>query len=168
MLKSGHMLSGVRLRTPQAVEQVASWFHTGAAKRLPTIRFSKYVVVGGTGVVINTLMLALLYQIAHLPLPVASAIAVEVSIVNNYMWNDRWTFARSSWDLLRLIKFNAVGLAGLIIATAVLWTLVTYAHVPYLLANLVGIGVATVWNFAVNSRWTWGMSRNVTTPHIHS
>jgi dolichol-phosphate mannosyltransferase len=164
MPRTGRNLSVARLFGPHVLEPLASLVHAGVTGRLPVARFSKFLVVGGLGVVVNTLLLALLYQLAHLPLLLASAIAVEASIIHNYLWNDRWTFARSSWALPRLVKFNMVSLAGLIITTGVLWTLVTYIHMAYLLANLVGIGIATVWNFAVNSRWTWGMSRGASSP----
>jgi putative flippase GtrA len=133
----------------------ASRFHDLAAK------LSKFAAVGGTGVLVNTAALILLYQHVHLPLVAASALAVEVSVIHNFVWNDRWTFGCRTWSFPRLLRFNGVSLGGLAVTAATLWVLVTYAHVPYIWANLAGIGLAMLWNFAVNARWTWGSQRRL-------
>jgi dolichol-phosphate mannosyltransferase len=155
MNESGRIPSARRLGShfapAQAIGLVTRWW----AKHITAVRFSKFLVVGAAGVLVNSVLLVLFYQVAHVPLVVASALAVEASIIHNYIWNDRWTFARTSWSSRRLVKFNAVGLAGLVIATAILWMLVTHLGIAYVLANLVGIGTATIWNFAINSYWTW-------------
>ena len=50
----------------------------------------------------------------------------------------------------------AKDLAGLGITTGTLWLLVRHLGCYYLTANLVGIALATAWNFVANSLWTWG------------
>jgi len=125
-------------------------------ERTRLTRVSKFLVVGGTGVLVNSLALLMLFQWAHLPLLVASALAVELAIVNNFWWNDRWTFKRTQLSWQRFARFNLVSLAGLIITTGTLWVLVRQLGVYYLTANLLGIAVATAWNFVANSLWTWG------------
>jgi dolichol-phosphate mannosyltransferase len=117
---------------------------------------SKFLVVGGTGVLVNSLALFILFQWAHLPLLVASALSVELAIFNNFCWNDRWTFRRAQFSLSRFVRFNLVSLGGLIITTSTLWILVRHSGLYYLAANLLGIALATAWNFAVSSWWTWG------------
>jgi dolichol-phosphate mannosyltransferase len=118
-------------------------------------RPGKFLVVGGTGVVVNTVALACLHQLLALPLVLASALAVELSIASNFFWNDRWTFGRRWPTWRRFLKFNLVSLGGLVITTATLWALVTDLHSQYLLANLLGIMLATAWNFGINVLWTW-------------
>lgn len=122
-------------------------------------RLSKFLVVGGIGVLVNSVALFILFQLVHLPLVVASALSTELVIVNNFYWNDRWTFGREQLSLRRFAQFNLVSLAGLVIATSTLWGLVRSLGVYYLVANLLGITVATAWNFAANSFWTWGGAR---------
>jgi putative flippase GtrA len=119
-------------------------------------RLSKFLAVGGTGVLVNSLALFILFQWVHLPLVIASALSTELGIVNNFYWNDRWTFGRTQFSLRRFAQFNLVSLAGLVIATCTLWGLVRSLGVYYLAANLLGITAATAWNFAANSFWTWG------------
>ena len=125
-------------------------------KRARLGRLSKFLVVGGTGVLVNSLVLLLLVQGVHLPLMPASALSVELSILHNFCWNDRWTFGRTQLSWSRFTRFNLISLAGMIITTGTLWFLVRHLGLYYLAANLLGITLATAWNFAVNSWWTWG------------
>lgn len=115
----------------------------------------KFLIIGGSGVLVNTAALFFLYQIARLPLLAASALAVELAIVNGFLWNNRWTFGRRTLSLGRFLRYHAVSLGGLVITTGTLWLLVRYAGILYLTANLVGIVLATAWNFCANVLWTW-------------
>jgi dolichol-phosphate mannosyltransferase len=119
-------------------------------------RVARFLVVGGLGVAVNTVALFLLHQQAHLPLALASVLAVEVAIGWNFIWNNRWTFGRRDLSLGRFARFNLVSLDGLAITTAAVWTLASAVGLHYLVANLVGIGLATSWNLAGSFIWTWG------------
>ena len=125
-------------------------------ERARLTRLGRFLLVGGTGVLVNSLALLILFQWAHLLLIVASALSAELGIINNFYWNDRWTFKRTQLSLRRFARFNLVSLAGLVITTGTLWVLVRHLGVYYLAANLLGIALATAWNFAANSVWTWG------------
>lgn len=123
-------------------------------------RFLKFCLVGGSGVLVNMGLLWLLTEQAGLFYLASSAVAVECAIVNNFIWNDVWTFRdrrATGWQarLGRLGRFNVVSLAGLGINVLVLWLFTDHLGVYYLLSNLAGIVVATMWNFLVNARWTW-------------
>lgn len=118
-------------------------------------RFVKFALVGVSGVLVNNLVLFLLHGRAGLPLPVASLVAIESAIVNNFLFNDRWTFGQATPTLGRFLRFNLVSLGGLVVNLSVLTGLVRLFGVHYLVANLVGIAAALAWNFLVNVRWTW-------------
>jgi dolichol-phosphate mannosyltransferase len=123
-------------------------------------RLGKFLVVGGTGLVVNNAALYALYQVFRLPLVPASALAVTLAIGNNFVLNDCWTFHQTdhaAWQR-RFVRFGVVSLGGLILTTVTLWVLVTYLDVHYLLANLVGTGLGTTSNFAANLKWTWSRS----------
>jgi putative flippase GtrA len=127
---------------------------------LPLGRFARPVrfgLVGLSGVVVNTSVLWALARGAHLPVPLASALATETAILSNFALNDRWTFraARQHPLLMRLLRFNGVSLGGLTITILLLTLLTSYGGLHLLLANLLAIGAAMAWNYAVNSRWTW-------------
>ena len=118
--------------------------------------FPRFVTVGFTGLIVNTTLLFLLYERLRLPLLIASPIAVEAAILNNFFWNNRWTFNAPPLALGRLAKFNLVSLGGLAITTSLLFILVEGFGIHYLLANLMAIAVATIWNFLLSFFWAWG------------
>lgn len=138
--------TGVRSLTPLA--------------RLPVpspgvLRFLRFGLVGSSGVVINLVALWLFHDELGLPLAPAGALAVALAIVNNFVWNNYWTFGATGFAARRLARFVAVSLVGMAINVTALKLLVHFgAH--YLPADFAGILVATSWNFLANSRWTWG------------
>lgn len=117
-------------------------------------KLTKFLVVGGSGVIVNTVALYIFYQVSKMPLLLASTFAVELAIINNFLWNNSWTFGQQDISIGRFLRFNLISIGGLAITTATL-SIVTSFGVYYLLANLVGITLATIWNFALNMMWTW-------------
>jgi dolichol-phosphate mannosyltransferase len=124
------------------------------------VRFGKFCLVGASGVLVNEGLLWLLRQFAGLPLTLASAISIETSIVSNFVFNDYFTFrdrrlqgARSF--MARLLKFNLISLAGLGLNIGVLLLFTHVFGLHYLLSNLCGIALATLWNYLVNTLFTW-------------
>lgn len=115
----------------------------------------RFGVVGASGVVVNNAVLFLLHGLGGWALIPASVVAVEAAIVNNFVWNDRWTFSTRTQTSFRFLRFNLVSLGGLVVNTGVLAAIVAATGAHYLVANLVAIGVAMAWNFSANSRWTW-------------
>jgi dolichol-phosphate mannosyltransferase len=132
---------------------------SGAHRELAS-RLGKFLVVGGTGVLLNNAALFTLYQVLRLPLIVSSTVAVVLAIGNNFFLNDRWTFQQRQdpFATRRLVRFSLVSLGGLALTTLTLWVLVTYLGVHYMVANLVGIGIGTGSNFIGNMKWTWNRS----------
>ncbi len=125
------------------------------AYQLTASRFVKFALVGALGVLVNTALLLTLHGYLGLALIPASALAVEVAIIHNFFWNNHWTFGERGASLIRWAKFNLVSLVGLAITTGTLYALVDRLSIHYLVANLIGIGLATIWNFSLNSAWTW-------------
>jgi len=130
-------------------------------------RLGRFLLVGAAGVAVNSIVLFALHQLGGLPVAVASAVAVEVAIVNNYLLNNRWTFGEMRLSLGRFLQFNTVSLGGLLLTTSTVWLLTTTFGVQYLAANLVGIGFATAWNFIANVRWTWRHQERPTQPSLN-
>jgi dolichol-phosphate mannosyltransferase len=57
-------------------------------------RYAQFCVVGGSGVVVDVTVLYLLASPTMLGwnLSLSKAIAAEVALVNNFVWNELWTF----------------------------------------------------------------------------
>jgi putative flippase GtrA len=122
--------------------------------RLRAGRILKFAGVGVTGVIINTSMLYLLSRWAGLPLVAASAVAVELAAISNYLLNDTWTFASRSPSLRKFAKFNTAALAGLVLNVLSVWVL-TRLGLYFLVADLIGIAAAFTVNYAFSVRWVW-------------
>jgi putative flippase GtrA len=115
----------------------------------------KFMLVGGSGAVLNTAVLYVLYGRLHMPLVAASAVAVELAVVNNFLLNDRWTFAARSRSIRRFAKFNVSSLGGLAVNVLSVW-LLTRIGLYVLVANLVGIAAGMVVNITLSVTWVWG------------
>ncbi len=125
-----------------------------------TIRFIKFCLVGLSGVLVNEGLLWLLTESFGLFYMLSAAIGIETAILTNFSLNEIWTFRdrRSPGTksvLGRGLKFNLVSIGGLGINVAILWTFTEFVGVSYLVSNLIGIAGATMWNFTVNTLWTW-------------
>lgn len=134
----------------------------------PIDRFLRFGLVGLSGVFIDMVLLYLLSDPTSLGLPLTRSkiLAGEVAIVNNFLWNDMWTFADVSsqqrqWRqrLKRFLKFNMICLAGLVLNVLVLNLVFNFVIPNRYIANLMAIAVATVWNFWVNMKLSWRVTQ---------
>ncbi len=145
-METTHERTGVRSLTPLAHLPVPS---------PGVLRFFRFGLVGGSGVVVNLVGIWLLHDELGLPLGLAGVLAVSLAIVNNFLWNNYWTFGATGIAARRLAQFVAVSLVGMAVNVATL-TILNRFGIHYLPATLAGIMLATSWNFFANSRWTWG------------
>ena len=120
--------------------------------------FMKYSLVGVSGVFVNLGLYFLLtryYEISEL---VAPLIAIESALISNFILNNFWTFGKritQSRIRVKFVKFHLVsGFSALINYSAFL-TLFLVFGLYDILANLIGIGLAAIVNYLINSNWTW-------------
>ena len=137
-----------------------SFVNHGSAAWREWKRVFKFGIVGITGIVVNLGILYLLVEFFSLNKDLASPVAIEISILNNFIWNDLWTFGSSddrkvSGRWRRLAAFNIVSVGGAVINYGIFLVLTTGFAVYYLAAQLIGILIAFVWNFFINRRLTW-------------
>ena len=137
-----------------------SFFHHQSAAWREWKKIFKFGMVGISGILVNMGVLYYLKEYAGFYYLVASFFAIELSILNNFLWNDLWTFRSSTDHKLsnrwhRLVAFHIVSVGGLVINMGILWLLTSIFGVYYLVSNLVGILIAFAWNFLVNRRYTW-------------
>ncbi len=132
-------------------------------------RFLRFGVVGFSGVFVDMTVLYLLSDPTTLAwgLTRSKIIAAQVAILNNFLWNDAWTFADMSSKqrgcnkrIKRFLKFNFVCLVGVIfnvLLLNVMFNLLGFKLLPYgrYLANLIAIAIVTIWNFWLNLKLSW-------------
>ncbi|MBD3563392.1 glycosyltransferase, partial [Planktothrix sp. FACHB-1355] len=106
----------------------------------PIGRFLRFAVVGLSGVFVDMLVLYLLHDPSALGLGLTRSkiISAEIAIINNFLWNDAWTFGdmaskQRGWRkrLKRFLKFNIVCLMGLMLNVLLLNVLYNFLHIHY-------------------------------------
>ncbi len=120
------------------------------------LRFVKFNIVGLSGVLVNEGVLLLL-TLGGVYYVYASAVAIELSIISNFIFNDFWTFRerRHGRIITRLLKFNALMLVGLLVNLAILYAGTEFAGVNYALSNLAGIAGAFLVRYWLSVKYAW-------------
>jgi len=138
-------------------------------KALPprVVQFVKFCIVGGTGVLVDMTVLFLLADPKTLALNITLSkfIAAETAMLNNFVWNEVWTFSakhvvdnHKGW-FQRFLRFNAICGVGILLAVILLHFFYTLLGLNLYLSNLAAIVLVTCWNFGMNARFNWRLSR---------
>ncbi len=122
-------------------------------------RFIQFCIVGLSGVIVNEGLLWTLTEFAGVFYIFSSIIAIEISIIANFMLNDVWTFKDKREQgtkkyFTRLGKWNLARILTSIINIAILWALTSFG-MHYLISNLIGIFLATLLAYGMSLSWVW-------------
>ena len=120
--------------------------------------FMKYSLVGVSGVFVNLglyLFLTRYYEISEV---VAPLIAIESALISNFILNNFWTFGKritQSRIRVKFVKFHLVSGFSALINYSAFIALFQVFGLYDILANLIGIGLAAIVNYLINSNWIW-------------
>jgi len=121
--------------------------------------FIRYCLVGLVGMLVNIGAYLLLNRYFQIPLQVASLIAIEISIVSNFLFNNYWTFKtrpKKLSTIRRLLNFHiAAGISGLLFYYLFFLLLTTVLGINDVLSILLATTTGTISNYTINSLWTW-------------
>jgi len=122
-----------------------------------TKRYFKFGVVGFSGLLVNIGIAYILKNIFSIQSLIASALAIEVSILNNFFWNSIWTWRdREQEDIwIRLLKYHIAVSLGAIINMGMDFLLLKYTTMQYILAHSTGVFAGSIFNFFLNDKWTF-------------
>ncbi|NOU93073.1 glycosyltransferase [Paenibacillus sp. LMG 31456] len=125
-------------------------------------RFWKFCIVGGSGVLVNTTVYVSLVQ-ASLNIVTAFVVASIVSMISNFVLNNRFTWSYSKVDShwARFIKFSVVSVGGILLSSGLVYALYHWLLVNYLLSGWIGIIGGILWNYSLNDSWTFSRKANV-------
>ena len=121
-------------------------------------RWVKFSAVGAGGIFVQVVLLTLLLRVAGLHYLAATALAVEASVLHNFIWHRRWTWKDrpQSRVTLMLLRFNltsgAMSLAGNLI---LMFVLVSQARLNPFIANLITIAICSLINFTLSDRFVF-------------
>ncbi len=129
-------------------------------------RFIKFGIVGASGVIVNLSVLYLGQEFLFrsitqqtLRLNLSLALAIFIATISNFTWNRRWTWhdRKSLRTTTIVIQFGQYALAcwvGTAIQVGLTNIFALFLH--YLLANLIAVVIASLFNFVANDLWTFG------------
>jgi putative flippase GtrA len=121
----------------------------------------RFNLVGGIGVALQLALLLLLKSVLGLNYLTATGLAVEATVVHNFLWHERYTWAdrvQPSWrkSVWRLLRFNltngAVSIGGNLVLMKIM---VSFGHANYLAANGAAIVVCSLVNFLVSNEYVF-------------
>lgn len=154
-----YILHLLRLRSRGRITKLRENLH------VPIKRFLSYGLVGLSGVFVDMSIFYLLGTIGW-GLSSSKIISSEVAVLNNFLWNDLWTFRdisslQTGWGKLikRFVKFNLICLIGIGLNLIILNILYNYFGINKNLANLIAIAIVTIWNFWFNLKLSWRVTQ---------
>lgn len=147
-------------------------FSPKAGRRALT-SYLRFSLVGLSGVAVDS---AVLYACASTTglgwnVSIAKIVASESAILNNFYWNDIWTFKggpsfldSAQGRFFRFAKFNAACFVGILLNVLLLNLQIRWLGINLYLANLISIVLVSAINFFFCSRKVWkpGHSQEVT------
>src|SRR6266404_8651385 len=123
------------------------------------IHFIRFNVVGVLGFALQS---GALFALTHREHPLgylaATAAAVELAVLNNFVWHQRWTWSdrpstTTGETLRRLAKFNITnGLVSILGNLAFMSVLVGRLGLAIVLANLISVLACSLLNFVLVDR----------------
>ncbi|MEA2053544.1 MAG: glycosyltransferase family 2 protein [Candidatus Thermoplasmatota archaeon] len=124
------------------------------------MRFVKFGLVGGSGVLVNLGLLWLITERFGMFYLFSASIAIELSILSNFILNDLWTFHDRGKKGMknafrRFLKFNLISSPAFPMQLGIMGLLKEFFGYYYMWAAFIAIVIVFIWNFAANNLWTW-------------
>lgn len=124
--------------------------------------FGKFLVVGGSGAVINAIILWIFVEIVHLAPEPSNLIGAAVAMFSNFNLNNLWTFRHNRFTTLgnylwKMLNFYATSSFGVIfIQTGTIFVGdQLFGTNLYLIYYVIGSGLLLIWNFTIYSLFIW-------------
>jgi len=162
-LKFAERLSGEsKLDNGVVLDFVAGLMDRYIGRWVP-VRFALFGLVGGLGVFVHMAVLATLYWPQEIGFGWAQATATMVAMTFNFWLNNLLTYRDKKlggasamfWGWLKFCGACAVGA----FANVAVATVLNDQGLVWWAAALVGVAIASVWNYALSSKFVWGRFR---------
>ena len=129
------------------------------------IRWGKFNLVGAMGMVVQLAALALLSRWAAGHYLYATAAAIELTLLHNFVWHLHFTWRDRRDDsalLVRLMRFHlSNGLVSMLGNLVLMRILVHQAHIPLLASNSIAILCCSIVNFCLGHSWAFAARTKV-------
>ncbi len=128
-------------------------------------RLFTFVLFGGIAAIVNLIVFYIIFY--HIALPVkteahnilAFVVASEISLIVNFIPNDRFTFrhlpGRSRSWAVRCARFHVTSIGGTILTFLIEFTLSSVFHVPAIVSQAIAIMLVLIYNFSFHHIFTY-------------
>ena len=133
-----------------------------SGKRAAFVRWLKFNAVGAIGIGVQLVVLTFLKSALGVNYLLATALAVEATVVHNFFWHEHYTWADrgGAGRLERLLKFNLTnGLISIAGNLALMNLFAGALGINYFVANLLSITGCSIFNFVVSDRFVFRLRR---------
>ena len=125
------------------------------------IRWLKFNLVGAAGMAVQLGLLALFNELWVGHYLCASAAAVELTLLHNFVWHLHYTWkdrSDGSAKLGRLLRFHlSNGMVSMLGNLALMRLLVQGAHIPLLISSCIAILCCSLLNFCLGNEWVFAV-----------
>jgi glycosyltransferase involved in cell wall biosynthesis len=131
---------------------------------LVRLRFARFGVVGASGLVVNTIILAALTDVVGLFYVVSAVIATQGSTLWNFTFTELWVFGdRENRRRLRtrMAMFFLMNNAALAVRGPLLVLLTSGLGIHYVVSNILSLVTLTLVRFALADTWIWAKARPI-------
>ncbi|CAN5470310.1 glycosyltransferase [soil metagenome] len=121
----------------------------------------RFFTVGASGLVVNYVASFLLSSLVpNIWYMHATLFGIILSITSNFLLNKIWTFEDRDFSprhfLRQYVLFLALCTLGAVIQLSLVYAFVEYSHIPYAVSLIMAVCVASVSNFLLNKKITFG------------
>lgn len=135
-------------------------------RHLIKIDFVRFCIVGGTGFIINLIILTVLHRLFHVPIFIAQLVGAEIALFSNFMMHHHWTYKAHKVEKTMgklIIQFHATTWPAIVGSALMVTAGEKLLHLSNLLALAVSSVIALLWNFGWTKYVIW---RHITPSEI--
>lgn len=132
------------------------------------IDFFRFCIVGSLGFLLNSIILLILYNSAHLSAFWSQFIAAEVALFSNFILHHKWTYKRNKTRKsikTLIVQFHIVSWPAILLSTIIVGSLVEFIHINPTLSLVISSVVILFWNFVWTKFYIWNDSAE---PNTHN
>ena len=120
--------------------------------------FVKFLIVGLTGLFVNSFVLWAVAEFAAVHYLLAAVIATQVSTLWNFGLTEGWVLGKRATErsfVSRLVSFLLLNNGMLLLRVPILTLLVSQLGLHYVIANLASLFIMTLLRYLFTDRWIW-------------
>ncbi len=125
-------------------------------------KVAKFIIVGGTSAITAITILFLLTHFLHVWYLLSSGIAFLFAFFVSFLLQKFWTFGDRGMETItkQLFSYSVIILCNLTLNTTALYLLVEYAHLHYVVAQIIVGGIISIMSYFFYERYIFSSHKS--------